>query len=207
MAFPARPQSSRANRIIAAVLLAFSLVAGALVTVSVSTARRDAAAVRALAGQQDMLLVAAAANEVRLIGVASIEPADSAMVTTIDTFLVMEEAAVLAESANVDRVNLVDAYLAAMRRELHRAPAVPSGSVWDRLAKCESNNRWSYNGGSGFDGGLQFHPKTWTAYKLDGYPTYAWQATREQQIAAAERVLEVQGWGAWPACSRKLGLR
>jgi resuscitation-promoting factor RpfB len=87
------------------------------------------------------------------------------------------------------------------------APARASGSVWDRLAKCESGGRWSYNGSSGFDGGLQFHPSTWRAYKPSGYPAYAWQASRNQQIAVAEKVLGSQGWGAWPACSRKLGLR
>ena len=35
---------------------------------------------------------------------------------------------------------------------------------------------------------------------------YAYQASREQQITVAERVLASQGWGAWPACSAKLGL-
>lgn len=87
------------------------------------------------------------------------------------------------------------------------APAQPSGSVWDRLAQCESGGNWAYNGSSGYDGGLQFHPNTWNAYKPSGYPAYAYQASREQQIAVAERVLASQGWDAWPACSRKLGLR
>ena len=31
-------------------------------------------------------------------------------------------------------------------------------------------------------------------------------ATRAQQIEAGERLLAIQGWGAWPACSAKLGL-
>lgn len=96
---------------------------------------------------------------------------------------------------------------APVRRSTGGAPAVTSGSVWDRLAMCESGGRWAYNGSSGYDGGLQFSPGTWTAYKLSGYPAYAWQASREQQIAVAERVLASQGWGAWPACSSKLGLR
>jgi hypothetical protein len=79
-------------------------------------------------------------------------------------------------------------------------------SVWDRLAQCESGGNWSYDGPSGFDGGLQFHPGTWSAYRLPGYPAFAYQASREQQIAVAERVLASQGWGAWPACSAALGL-
>lgn len=82
-----------------------------------------------------------------------------------------------------------------------------TGSVWDRLAQCESGGRWGYNGPSGYDGGLQFSPSTWRAYGGSQYAAYAWQASRLQQIAVAERVQAGQGWGAWPACSRKLGLR
>jgi LysM repeat protein len=79
-------------------------------------------------------------------------------------------------------------------------------SVWDRLAQCESRGNWSTHVGT-FDGGLQFHPKTWRAYGGTQYAPSADQATRTQQIAVAERVLAGQGWRAWPACSRKLGLR
>ncbi|MGH3923381.1 MAG: transglycosylase family protein, partial [Pseudonocardiaceae bacterium] len=84
--------------------------------------------------------------------------------------------------------------------------ATASGSVWDRLAQCESSGRWSLNVGT-FDGGLQFLPSTWRAYGGTRYAPSANLATREQQIAVAERVLAGQGWGAWPACARKLGLR
>jgi len=87
------------------------------------------------------------------------------------------------------------------------APSVSSGSVWDQLAQCESGGNWSYNGSSGYDGGLQFLPSTWSGVKPSGYPDYAWQATREQQIAAAEILLQSSGWGAWPTCSAQLGLR
>lgn len=81
------------------------------------------------------------------------------------------------------------------------------GAIWDRLAFCESSGNWAYNGGSGFDGGLQFHPGTWTAYGGGQFAPYAWGASREQQIVIAEKVLAGQGWGAWPGCARKLGLR
>ena len=79
--------------------------------------------------------------------------------------------------------------------------------VWAALAECESDGTGSYNGSSGFDGGLQFHPGTWSAYRPAGYPAFAYQASPWQQIVVAERVLASQGWGAWPACSAKLGLR
>ncbi|MDX1619547.1 MAG: transglycosylase family protein, partial [Nitriliruptorales bacterium] len=40
------------------------------------------------------------------------------------------------------------------QQQASSAPAQASGSVWDRLAQCESGGTWSYNGSSGFDGGL-----------------------------------------------------
>jgi|1186.fasta_scaffold229397_2 resuscitation-promoting factor RpfA len=78
------------------------------------------------------------------------------------------------------------------------------GTAWDRLAQCESTGNWSINTGNGFSGGLQFTPSTWRAFGGEGV---AHHASREEQIVVAERVLAKQGWGAWPACSRKLGLR
>ncbi len=80
------------------------------------------------------------------------------------------------------------------------------GSVWYDLAQCESGGRWDYNGSSGFDGGLQFHPGTWRSYKPSGYPEYAYQASPSQQIVVGQAVQRSQGWNAWPSCARKLGL-
>jgi peptidoglycan hydrolase CwlO-like protein len=78
-------------------------------------------------------------------------------------------------------------------------PSPPSGDVdWDAIAQCESGGRWDLD--STYDGGLQFHPDTWLGYGGGAYARYAWQATREQQIAIAERVLRGQGPGAWPHC-------
>ena len=79
-----------------------------------------------------------------------------------------------------------------------------SGSTWDALAECESSGNWSANTGNGYSGGLQFSPSTWRAFGGEGS---AHNASRSEQIAVAERVLDGQGWGAWPACSRELGLR
>lgn len=87
------------------------------------------------------------------------------------------------------------------------APAhAASDATWDRLAQCESSGRWNINTGNGYYGGLQFSPRTWLAFGGGQFAPLASLATREQQIVIAERVLAAQGWRAWPACSRKLGL-
>jgi hypothetical protein len=88
---------------------------------------------------------------------------------------------------------------------------LPGDTVWDALARCEAGGRWdavrTANGRVLFSGGLQFTPRTWAAFRPDGFPEQASHATREQQIEVAERVRARQGWGAWPSCSRRLGLR
>lgn len=93
----------------------------------------------------------------------------------------------------------------ALRQE--RRPAVTSARAakWDRLAQCESTQNWDANTGNGFKGGLQFTDSTWRAYGGHKYAPTADQASRAEQIAVAEKVQKGQGWGAWPACSRKLG--
>lgn len=85
------------------------------------------------------------------------------------------------------------------------ASAAPD-SDWDRLAQCEAGGNWSINTGNGFSGGLQFTQQTWTGHGGGEFAPTAAQASREQQIVVAERVLASQGWGAWPACSASLGL-
>lgn len=82
-------------------------------------------------------------------------------------------------------------------------PASAPASTWDSLAQCESGGNWGINTGNGYAGGLQFSPSTWAAYGGTGS---AANASREQQIAVAEKVQAGQGWGAWPACAAKLGL-
>jgi hypothetical protein len=91
------------------------------------------------------------------------------------------------------------------RSTVTRSAAAPAGgSVWDRLAQCESGGNWGINTGNGYSGGLQFAPGTWSA---NGGSGSAHNASRAEQIRVAERVRASQGWGAWPACSAKLGLR
>lgn len=81
-----------------------------------------------------------------------------------------------------------------------------SGSVWDRVAACESGGNWSINTGNGYYGGLQFSPSTWTGFGGGKYARYANQASKAEQIAVARKVLAVQGPGAWPVCSKRAGL-
>lgn len=83
------------------------------------------------------------------------------------------------------------------------APTVAGGSVWDRLAQCESGGNWAINTGNGYYGGLQFSLSSWQAVGGSGLPS---DASREEQIMRAEQLRAAQGWGAWPACSAKLGL-
>ena len=130
--------------------------------------------------------------------------------------LVTDDVYASAESAGVDAVELqgavnttgygADEYLCLVGEGACPTPAqVPAWTVWDRLAQCESGGNWHVD--AYHDGGLQFLPSTWTAYKPAGYPAYAWQASREQQIVVAERVLAAAGWSQWPVCSRRIGVR
>lgn len=79
-------------------------------------------------------------------------------------------------------------------------------STWNKVAACESTSNWSINTGNGFYGGLQFTQSTWEAYGGTKYAARADLATKDQQIAVAEKVLQGQGPRAWPVCSVKAGL-
>ena len=86
-------------------------------------------------------------------------------------------------------------------------PSIGDTSVWDALAECESGGDWSINTGNGYYGGLQFNYDTWHAYGGGAYADYPHEASREQQIAIAEKVRDANGgYGAWPACAAELGL-
>lgn len=87
------------------------------------------------------------------------------------------------------------------------APAsAASSSTWDKVAKCESSGNWSINTGNGYYGGLQFSQPTWAGFGGTRYAARADLATRAQQITIAEKVLAVQGPGAWPVCGARAGL-
>jgi resuscitation-promoting factor RpfA len=91
---------------------------------------------------------------------------------------------------------------------LANAPAAGAATTatWDRLARCESGGNWHINTGNGYYGGLQFSYGTWLSNGGGKYASRADKATKAEQIAVAERLLDNRGWAPWPACSRKLGL-
>ncbi|SCG36955.1 transglycosylase family protein [Micromonospora humi] len=85
------------------------------------------------------------------------------------------------------------------------APASAASVNWDAVARCESGGNWHVNTGNGYYGGLQFSRGTWNGHGGQRYATRADLASRAEQIAVAERVLDGQGIGAWPVCGKKAG--
>lgn len=80
-----------------------------------------------------------------------------------------------------------------------------SVSTWDKVAQCESGGNWSINTGNGYYGGLQFNQSSWAAAGGTQYASRADLATKGQQIATAEKLLAMQGPGAW-SCAGAGGL-
>jgi resuscitation-promoting factor RpfC len=91
---------------------------------------------------------------------------------------------------------------ASMTLSLGVANAAPNPN-WDAVAQCESGGNWHANTGNGEYGGLQFKPATWAQYGGVGNPA---AASREQQIAVANRVFAEDGLDPWPKCGSASGL-
>ncbi|MFG3286357.1 transglycosylase family protein [Streptomyces sp. NPDC048111] len=96
------------------------------------------------------------------------------------------------------------ATLAGVTGAVVAAPLMAAGnasaasvSTWDAVAQCESGGNWSINTGNGYYGGLQFSQSSWAAAGGTQYAARADLATKGQQIAAAEKLLAIQGPGAW----------
>jgi resuscitation-promoting factor RpfA len=98
------------------------------------------------------------------------------------------------------------ASVATVGASLAAASSSQASTVWDRVASCESGGNWSINTGNGYYGGLQFSYSTWNAFGGQRYAATADRATKAQQITVAKKVLQLQGPGAWPHCSRVAGL-
>ncbi|MFF3835142.1 transglycosylase family protein [Streptomyces sp. NPDC002458] len=96
---------------------------------------------------------------------------------------------------------------AAVAVPLMGATGASAASVdtWDAVAQCESGGNWSINTGNGYYGGLQFSQSSWAAAGGTQYAARADLASKDQQIAAAEKLLDLQGPGAW-SCAGAGGL-
>ncbi|MEU6366108.1 transglycosylase family protein [Streptomyces sp. NPDC046931] len=81
-----------------------------------------------------------------------------------------------------------------------------SGTTWDRVAECESGGTWSADTGNGRYGGLQLTQEDWDRYGGLDYAQRPDQASRSQQIAVAEKILEDRGVSIWSTCGLVSGL-
>ncbi|OBI75554.1 resuscitation-promoting factor RpfA [Mycolicibacterium fortuitum] len=105
---------------------------------------------------------------------------------------------------NVAKIAFTGAVLGGSGLALAGQAMAATDGEWDQVARCESGGNWAINTGNGYHGGLQFSPSTWSSNGGGEYAPSAFMATKEQQIAVAERVLARQGKGAWPVCGRGL---
>ncbi|MGI5455435.1 transglycosylase family protein [Streptomyces sp. CA-249302] len=80
------------------------------------------------------------------------------------------------------------------------------GNTWDKVAQCETGGSWSENNGDGFYGGLKLTQEHWEQYGGLDYAPSADLASRNQQIAVAEKLLDDQGVGAFHTCGLTTGL-
>ncbi|MBZ4319031.1 LysM peptidoglycan-binding domain-containing protein [Streptomyces huiliensis] len=96
---------------------------------------------------------------------------------------------------------------AAVAAPLMMATSAHAASVdtWERVAQCESSGNWHINTGNGYYGGLQFSQSSWAAAGGTAYAPRADLASKGQQIAVAEKLLAMQGPGAW-GCAGAGGL-
>ncbi|WP_409437076.1 transglycosylase family protein [Mycobacterium sp. SMC-14] len=68
---------------------------------------------------------------------------------------------------------------------------------WEAIARCESGGNWAADTGDGGYGGLQISVADWGDNGGVGLPS---QASAQQQIAVAKRIMANRGPGAWPGC-------
>ena len=125
------------------------------------------------------------------------------LVTWFDTHFYQDVTGPLLHERMVKRVALEATSLKKATPTVVRVgtKTIPSGSVWDAIAQCESGGNWHINTGNGYYGGLQFSLSTWRAYGGTGYPH---EHSREGQIAIAEKVRAASGgYGAWPHCGSR----
>lgn len=88
--------------------------------------------------------------------------------------------------------------------------AAPAAAVprwpWLALARCETGVTWTW-WNSQYEGAYGFTHDAWHQWRYRWMPWSAARATPAQQTLVAIRIQRAVGWGAWPACSVRLGLR
>ncbi|MUL64389.1 transglycosylase [Mycobacterium sp. CBMA 234] len=107
-------------------------------------------------------------------------------------------------SVSVAKIAFTGAVLGGGSIALAAQATAATDGEWDQVARCESGGNWAINTGNGYQGGLQFSSSTWSAHGGGEYAPAANMASKDQQIAVAERVLASQGRGAWPVCGHGL---
>ncbi|MDT5208283.1 MAG: resuscitation-promoting factor RpfA [Mycobacterium sp.] len=109
-----------------------------------------------------------------------------------------------ASAVNVAKIAFTGAVIGSGSLALAGQAGAATDGEWDQVARCESGGNWAINTGNGYHGGLQFSSGTWASHGGGQYAPAANMATKDEQIAVAERVLASQGKGAWPVCGRGL---
>ena len=109
-----------------------------------------------------------------------------------------------ASAKSVAKVAFTGAVIGSGGLALAGHASAATDGEWDKVAACESGGNWGINTGNGYQGGLQFSPGTWKSHGGGEYAPSAHLASKQEQIAVAERVLGSQGRGAWPVCGRGL---
>lgn len=119
------------------------------------------------------------------------------------------EPAVSRRPATIDRAAALRVQIARLRAaaEARSAPPPPppvpprrTTVNWDAIARCETGGNWAMRGPR-YSGGLGFANTTWDAFGGRDFAPNAGLATREQQIAVAERVHARYGLSGW-GCRR-----
>lgn len=121
-------------------------------------------------------------------------PSSSFVKRSVETFLAMLLAPLL--------IPLSVLGLAGQSAAAVVKPSLKNGTDWNRIAACESGGRWHINTGNGYHGGLQIAPSTWRAYGGHRYASRADLASRSEQIAVGERIVQARGLSPWPHCGR-----
>lgn len=94
---------------------------------------------------------------------------------------------------------------AALPAGANHRQAPPTAENFARLRECESGDDYGRLARNRrYSGAYQFSTTTWRSL---GYPDVAHLHAPEVQDEAAQRLQAKAGWGQWPSCSRRLGLR